>query len=472
MRKIAKLILPFMLVLIVSAGQLPFTASAAPDYKVVGYVYGTPGNIDATRLTHINYAFASIVNGQVYVANPGDLSRLVSLKSVNPNLKVLLAVGGWGAEGFSDAALTEASRTAFANSCLSAINNNNLDGIDLDWEYPVNGGWGVIKGRPEDKQNFTLLLNKIRSTIGAGKLLTIAGGAGMEYVNNTELNKIANICDFINIMTYDFGSSTHNANLYNTNTYSPGISADSAVRSYISSGVPASKIVLGVPFYGRTGGSWPTYDELVNNYINKNGWVRHWDDQAKACYLLRQGEFLTYDDVETFGHKTAYIKQNGLGGVMFWQYKQDSSGTLLGKLWSDLNGGGTSTVATPVFSPGGGTYSSAQSVTISCATSGATIRYTTNGSDPTSSSAVYTGPITVSSTTTVRARAFRAGMSDSAVASATYTIGVGNTSWAPNTAYRVGDIVTYDGRSYRCIQAHTSLTGWEPPIVPALWQAL
>ncbi|MGE5415653.1 MAG: glycosyl hydrolase family 18 protein [Acidobacteriota bacterium] len=326
-----------------ASSTLTVTVSATPPpsskYKCIGYIYGSPGNVEANKLTHVNYAFASIVNGQVSVATPGDLSKLVALKSVNPNLKVVLSIGGWGAEGFSDAALTDASRTTFANSCLKAINDNKIDGVDLDWEYPVNGGWGMIKGRPEDKQNFTLLLQKIREKIGSGKILSIASGAGQEYHDNTELDKIAQICDYINIMTYDFGASRHNANLYESSQYGYGLSCDIAVRNHISHGVPAAKINLGIPFYGRKGGEWPAYSDLVANYINKNGWVRSWDAQAKAAYLTKQGEFITYEDEQSIGDKVDYVKSKGLGGGMFWQYAHDPSGTLLTKLWTGLNGG-------------------------------------------------------------------------------------------------------------------------------------
>jgi len=128
------------------------------------------------------------------------------------------------------------------------------------------------------------------------------------------------------------------------------------------------------------------------------------------------------------------------------------------------------TVEAPSFSPAGGTYTSAQTVSISCATSGATIRYTTNGSEPTAASTQYTAPIRVSSTTTIKAKAFKSGINDSATASAAYTINNGYPAWAPNTAYSVGAIVSYNGSSYRCRQAHTSLTGWEPSNVPALWE--
>ncbi len=348
MRKALKLMLIILIISLV-VSMISFSSVSAAAYRVIGYVYGSPYGIQASKLTHINYAFASIQNGQVYVANTGDLAALVALKSQNPDLKVILSVGGWGAEGFSDAALTDSSRTSFANSCLAVINANRLDGIDLDWEYPVNGGWGMIKCRPEDKQNFTLLLQKIRNTIGSGKLLTIATGASQEYANNTELSQIAGICDFINIMTYDFGAYRHNANLYESSLFSStGISGDLAVRIHRNNGVPASKINLGIPFYGRYGSQWPTYAELVASYINKNGWTRYWDATARTSYLQNSsGGFITYDDPETIGYKTSYIKANALGGAMFWQYAQDNNGELLNAVWNGLNGGSNTPTPTP-----------------------------------------------------------------------------------------------------------------------------
>ncbi|MDF2801684.1 MAG: glycoside hydrolase family 18 [Anaerocolumna sp.] len=133
----------------------------------------------------------------------------------------------------------------------------------------------------------------------------------------------------------------------------------------------------------------------------------------------------------------------------------------------------TSQVATPTFSPTGGTYSSSQNVTISTTTTGATIRYTTDGSTPTATSTLYTGPISVTSTKTIKAIALASGKTNSLVASATYTIVTsGYPAWAPNTSYSVGNIVSYGGTNYQCRQSHTSLVGWEPSNVPALWLAL
>lgn len=308
-------------------------------YKVIGYVYGTPSTMNVAELTHANYAFGNIVDCKISISNNQDLSRLVSFKFSNPYLKVILSVGGWGAEGFSDAAYSQSSRNIFANSCLDIINLYNLDGIDLDWEYPVSGACDLIKCRAQDKQNFTLLLQTIRNKIGNSKILSIAAGAGQLYVDNTEMDKIGKICDYINLMTYDFGHNTYNANLCPTSSaYGSGLSCDQSVNIIMNSGVPATKIILGIPFFGRSDDKYLSYEDLVNNYINKNGWTRYWDNQAKAAYLKNNSSFITYEDEESICYKTNYIKSRQLGGAMFWEYNQDYNGILLNKLWTGLNG--------------------------------------------------------------------------------------------------------------------------------------
>jgi chitinase len=317
---------------------IPIYSQTAIAYKVIAYVYGTPSTMNVAELTHANYAFGYIVNGEVLVSNNQDLSKLVSFKSNNPNFKVILSVGGWGAEGFSDAAYSESSRNTFASSCFDVINTYNLDGIDLDWEYPVSGACDLIKCRAQDKQNFTFLLQTIRNKMGSSKILSIAAGANKSYVNNTEMVKIANICDYINLMTYDFGYDTYNANLYPTSSgYGSGLSCDESVNIFIDAGVPATKINLGIPFFGRYGDKYLSYGTLVNDYVNKNGWTRYWDDQAKASYLKNDSSFITYEDEESINYKTNYIKLKGLGGAMFWEYNQDHNGILLNKLWAGLN---------------------------------------------------------------------------------------------------------------------------------------
>src|SRR4051812_149418 len=180
--------------------------------RVVGYVasWNVPQAIHTGKLTHLNVAFAHIdKDHRVFAESAAAIRKLSALKKSDPRLKVLLSVGGWQAEGFSDAALTDASRHAFADSAAKVLREFSLDGIDVDWEYPGLGTAG-IKYRPEDKQNFTSLLQVLRETLDAGKragsdhsLLTIAA-ADREYIENIELHQVTAYLDWINVMSYDF----------------------------------------------------------------------------------------------------------------------------------------------------------------------------------------------------------------------------------------------------------------------------
>ncbi|MFN3402626.1 MAG: glycoside hydrolase family 18 protein [Cytophagaceae bacterium] len=353
---------------------------SALKYKIIAYVAGWKDwselKIEANKLTHINYAFATISKSGVL--NPPkssdvtNLRHLVSLKKVNPDLKVLISVGGWGAEYFSDVSLTEQSREKFNKSVIAFIKKYELDGVDLDWEYPGQPGAGNIF-RMEDKENFTLLLKQLRKNLDEASrlaarngndkyLLTIATGGDKEYMKHTELGKAHQYLDFINIMTYDLYNGLdketgHHSPLYQSRKGKQlRNSSEDAVNGHIEAGVPASKIVLGLPFYGRgwkhvkaeDNGLYQSaegehislgYDSLKISYINKNGYVRYWDEEARAPYLWNAASrtFISYADEESFVFKADYVKKKGLGGVMFWEYSHDlHEGGLLKVLYEHL----------------------------------------------------------------------------------------------------------------------------------------
>lgn len=352
------------LFLVGSSAVLAQTSSKR--YVLIGYVSGngwTKEQIEARKLTHINYAFAvPAQNGELAPISPKDSANLValtSLRAINKDLKLLISIGGWGGcKYFSDAALTDASRQKFAASAVAFLKKYKLDGVDIDWEYPAQIGAGNIF-RPEDKGNFTLFLKAIRDQLdkqgqrdqrtGANHyLLTAATGGDTAFVNHTNLGEAQRYLDYVNIMTYDL----YHGNDKVTGHHSPLAqskkgnqsrnSSMSAVEGHIKAGVPARKIVLGIPFYGRgwsdvrpvdnglyqpsTGKhSFISHDELVDKYINKNGFVRYWDADAKAPYLWNPTSrtFISYADTESFIPKLNYVKQKGLGGIMFWEYIYD-----------------------------------------------------------------------------------------------------------------------------------------------------
>ncbi len=343
--------------------------------RVVGYYAAwaaysgyTPDKVDASKLTHINYSFANISSDlKVTLGYPdidaSNFNKLNALKQTNPNLKTLISIGGWSWSGkFSDVALTEESRTTFADSCVNFIVQYGFDGIDLDWEYPVSGGLSTNIKRPEDKQNFTLLLKKLREQLTArgiidGKqyLLTIAGGAGSWYLNNIELSKLQQYLDYANLMTYDIHGSwdsytDFNAPLYNNSDASPQYkwSVDSSVNAWLNAGIPAEKLVVGIPFYGYiynsvknennglyqifSGASSIAYSTIVSKYLNTSGYVRYFHQQSMVPWLFNGSTFISYEDEQSIGLKAEYIKSKGLGGAAIWELSQDSNGTLLGAI--------------------------------------------------------------------------------------------------------------------------------------------
>ena len=195
------------------------------------------------------------------------IAFLQSLKKENPSLTVLVSVGGWlWSTNFSDVSLTAQSRAAFIESVMEFLAKYKLDGLDIDWEYPGMVGAGH-PFRDEDKQNFTLLLKELRArfTSETAKThkrlyLTFAAGASDEFLSHTEMAKAQQYVDTVNLMCYDYYEESSDQNTGNhaplfTDPADPKkVSAAASVEAFEKAGVPAEKIVLGMPFYGRMWG--------------------------------------------------------------------------------------------------------------------------------------------------------------------------------------------------------------------------
>jgi len=349
-----------------------------PRYKIIAYVFGGRADIhriNARKLTHINYAFGLVSEqGEIVFREPdgpAHLAQLQALKARNQRLKIILSVGGWGADNFSDAALTEVSRQKFAASAITLIRKYALDGVDLDWEYPGQPGPG-IKYRPEDKQNFTLLLGTLRQHLdglseergraGADRyLLTIASSGDQRYFANTEMDRLHIYLDWINIMTYDFAgawsaTTGHHAGLYwNRRRGDPSLSTAAYVWRHFNAGIPLQKLVVGLPFYGKGwsgvhpedsglnqpyqsyAGGFP-FSVLFQQYIDRQGFTRYWDRAVRASYLWNAGSgtFITYEDPRSVREKARYVKLHRLGGVMYWEHSHDPDEILLNVLFDNL----------------------------------------------------------------------------------------------------------------------------------------
>ena len=273
-------------------------------------------------VTHINYAFGHVndsFNG-VRINNEERFKQIIALKEKAPHLKVLLSIGGWGSGRFSEMAGDEQNRLSFAKDCQRVVQEFGLDGIDLDWEYPTSSAAG-ISSSPDDTDNFTLLVRDIRQAIGKDKLLTMASVSSARYVN---FRAILNDLDFVNIMSYDMANAPrHHSTLYRA-SISGRMTCDDAVKAHIDSGVPANRLVLGMPFYGRGG-------KILSNRdyrdIDFNGeYTEVWNDTAKVPYLInKEGTMvLGFDNVRSLSIKCEYILEKGLLGGMYWEYAGDN----------------------------------------------------------------------------------------------------------------------------------------------------
>lgn len=349
----------------------------ANSKKIIGYFAAwsrylgfTPEKLDANKLTHINYAFANIGSDLTVELGYPDIDeenirQLNQLKKINPQLKTIIAVGGWSWSGrFSDVALTQSSREKFADSLVDFIIRYNFDGVDIDWEYPVSGGEPTNTKRPEDKYNFTLLMKTLRERLdergkadGKHYILSFAGAAGSWYASNTELSKLSGYVDYANVMTYDIHGTwdrytDFNAPLYSISTVNGAFSVDAGISSWINAGFPRDKIVMGVPFYGYiykgvadinngfnqtySGGASISFANIVANYLKLSEYQRYFHPTAKVPWLYNGSTFISYEDEESMAEKAGYIKEKGLSGAMIWELSQDPDRVLFNALYNGL----------------------------------------------------------------------------------------------------------------------------------------
>jgi len=347
-----------------------------------------PEEIPVEKLTHIIYSFTHVIDGEMKFSKPEEagpkLTALVKQKARNPELKVMIACGGWGADGFSDMALTEESRAKFIQSAGEFIQQYQLDGMDMDWEYPGISGAGTM-ARPEDTKNFTALMKGLREMLDSfdsPKVLTFASAGWKRYYDFIEVNEVMNYADYTNVMTYDQVSGvsiytghhtplgdvknediagtpfqTHLDSLYQNgeNLDADPRSAQKIVDFLIEEGVDPKQIVIGGAFYGRvwkgvppvnnglyqlSGGlhqGWKAYHEIRNEYEPDSSFQRYWDEQADAPYMYNATDslFVSYDDTVSVALKTKYAMEKGIGGIMFWELGNDTKeeGSLLDAIY-------------------------------------------------------------------------------------------------------------------------------------------
>ena len=334
---------------------LTATVHAQPKtFSVIAYFAGNTTNVDAypiEKLTHIIFSFCHLKGNKLFVNNLKDslmIQHLVLLKQRNPSLKVLLSLGGWGGCAPCSAVFaTRKGRKQFARSAKRISKYFKTDGIDLDWEYPAIAGFPGHAFVPEDKHNFTLLIEALRKKFKHKYTISFAAGGFSQYLQSSvEWDKVTPLVNNINVMTYDLVHGASKVTGHHTPLFSTAgqiESTDHAVHFLDSVGVPKNKIVIGAAFYARVF----DVDTSLNNGLyqagkfhngidffrfNKDsllheGFNYYWDDAAKAPYLYAPAkkQFITYDDEQSILLKTKYVMEQQLNGIMFWDLNADKT---------------------------------------------------------------------------------------------------------------------------------------------------
>lgn len=338
---------------------------AKNQYQVIGYLPSWINwelkDIDAKKLTTVKFSFLEIKDGEVAMGKNSskytfeeNLIKLQYLKRENPKLQLIISVGGWGVDGFSEAAMTEESRYTFAKSIANFLEQYNFDGVDIDWEFPVHGGWGAIKSSPQDRENFVLLIEEIRNQLNILEqnnnkyyTLSVAVGVGPWVARGVDFKAMELNVDYFGIMSYNLSGTWSKRTESHVNLYKgkSDWSTNDAVETILSTGVNPNLLVLGIAFYGRPQGAVEgdskdglyqkfqgnggknsaTYKYIKENYLINKDYKVFFNKETKSTHIYnkKEGLFVSYHDPKSIKELVKYVKKNNLAGVLIWEITQD-----------------------------------------------------------------------------------------------------------------------------------------------------
>lgn len=325
--------------------------------RVVMYVFDEAGlelkDEQAALADQLNYSFALLKDGEATGSHWRQIRQVESFLRRHPHIDGVLSVGGWGAEGFSDACATAEGRQRLSGSILRLMDAHGFVGVDIDWEYPGSSAAG-IKSRPEDVDNWYALLALLRKGLderqaAAGRpyYLSVALGGGEAQLSSVDGARLNALVDQAVLMAYDlsgFDKTTgHHAGLY------PGEdrphSGAHMVTALAASGLSRSKMLLGFPAYGRvwrqvsgggnglhqraatSGNKTLSFQELQS--LEAQGYTAYYDETACAAWWFDGENFVSGESADSVAAKVRWLREKGLQGAAVWCWNQDKEGSLM-----------------------------------------------------------------------------------------------------------------------------------------------
>lgn len=304
----------------------------------LAYVESRCNNIpEPTLFSHLIYAFGEFnaTNDGVIIPTPEKLRTMSELKLQNSKLKIILGIGGRKKEGFSEMARDNVKLKKFVNNCSEIISKYNLDGIDLDWEFPTTelGGHTAC---PQDAENYVKLVMELRNILGSEKWISFYSNNSGKWI---DFKGMLPYITYVNVSGYNLSIPAtdkplrHQSPLYQSKECG-GWCVSKSISHHIRLGIPRQKILLGIPFFGRGIKPFPSYlgCDKFNKYIT-DSCILCWSDEAKAPYYIDQNKnfILGFDNEESIESKCKFIRKEHLAGAFVWNYDSDFNGHRLAK---------------------------------------------------------------------------------------------------------------------------------------------
>ncbi|HKD36239.1 MAG TPA: glycoside hydrolase family 18 protein [Pirellulales bacterium] len=335
-----------LLVVVAPNAALPAEQPDVPPKVFVGYVYQQPQKINFSLYTHLCHAFLDADEDGKIRPSKSCPSRQLVVDAHKAGVKVIVSLGGWGWDKqFTAIVGRQESLDRFNDAVIAIVNEYDYDGVDVDWEYPDN---------PAKAVGFDKLCRRLRGELGSlGKkkgrrmVETMAASANPSTLKSVENSTLLDTMDWINVMTYDYAGdwssqAGHHSPLFASSKQTgTAYSTELSMKAFVKRGIPASRLAVGLPLYGRTfavsqpyarlnkssrrpavrGGSYRNIDKL----INEKGWVRTWDDETKNPWAIAPdgSAVIAYDDIESLSVKTEWAMKQSFRGVFFWQISDD-----------------------------------------------------------------------------------------------------------------------------------------------------
>ena len=296
---------------------------------------------DPDMFTHLVYAFGNFNDNYdgVVIKHPDKLKAMTDLKKQNPELKVILGLNDYRRPGFSEMTRDKKKRQAYVKSVKNVVDQYNLDGVDLDWEYPTTEKGGHT-ATPNDDRNYAKLVKELRKALGKDKWISYFSHDTGRWIDH---KRMLPYVDYVNVSGYVLASPKEGQPLLHQSPLYPGKKTgdwciSKSIGRHIDLGIPKEKLIIGIPFFGI--GTAPFKRETACRDFHKydEGLQKVWAEDAQAPYYAdKNGNLiLGYDDERSIEAKFDFIRANGLAGVCVWDFDGDFDGQRLSKKIGEL----------------------------------------------------------------------------------------------------------------------------------------